>query len=153
VNKFLLVIAGILALFAAAILVGPSMINWNNYKADLTNKVEQLTGRKLTINGNIEISIFPAPALIANDVYLSNSKGASAKNMFSLKSLEVRVALGPLLGGQVKVQTVRLINPVIELQRFVDGHTNMEFSLVEENTEAKNLEAPIGEVQFGQFLH
>jgi uncharacterized protein involved in outer membrane biogenesis len=145
VNKFLLLIAGLLALFVAAILVGPGMIDWNNYKADLTSEVERLTGRKLTINGNIEISIFPAPAIIANDVYLSNSEGASAENMFSLKSFEVRVAPGPLLAGQVKVQTVRLINPVIELQRFVDGHTNMEFSFGEEDAEAKKPEAPLAE--------
>jgi uncharacterized protein involved in outer membrane biogenesis len=150
VNKFLLVLASILALFVAAILIGPSIINWNNYKADLTNEVERLTGRNLTINGNIEISIFPAPALVANDVYLSNSEGASAKNMLSLESVEVRVALGPLLGGQVKVQTVRLINPIIELQRFADGHTNMELSFGEEDREVKNSEAPIGETPLTQ---
>lgn len=140
-NKFLLSIAGLLALFVVAIVVGPAMIDWNNYKSDLTSEAERLTGRKLTINGDIEISIFPSPALIAHDVYLSNSKGASAENMFSLKSLEVRIAPGPLLGGQVKVQTVRLINPVIELQRFADGHSNMEFSFGEEDAQAKNPEA------------
>jgi uncharacterized protein involved in outer membrane biogenesis len=144
VNKFLLIITSILGLLVAAILVGPSMINWNNYKTDLTNGVERLTGRKLTINGDIEISIFPAPAVVANDVYLSNSDRASAKNMFSLKSLEIRVALGPLLGGQVKIQTVHLIDPVIELQRFADGHTNMDFLFIEEDLEVKNPEVQIG---------
>ena len=144
VNKFLLILTSIVGLLVAAILVGPSMINWNNYKTDLTNGVERLTGRKLTINGDIEISIFPAPAVVANDVYLSNSDRASAKNMFSLKSLEIRVALGPLLGGQVKIQTVHMIDPVIELQRFADGHTNMDFLFIEEDLEVKKPEVQIG---------
>ena len=143
-NKFLLVITTTVGLIVAAVLVGPSMINWNNYKADFIDVVEHLTGRKLAINGDIEISIFPAPAVVANDVYLSNSIGASAKNMFSLKSLEVRIALGPLFGGQVKVQTVRLIDPVIELQRFANGRTNMEFSFMEKITEGENKEVLIG---------
>ena len=59
-NKLLLIITSVLGLLVAAILVGPSIINWNSYKADLTNEVERLTGRKLTINGDIEISVFPA---------------------------------------------------------------------------------------------
>ncbi len=143
-NKFLLIITSIVGLLVAAILVGPSMINWNNYKTDLTNGVERLTGRKLVINGDIEISIFPAPAVVANDVYLSNSDRASAKNMLSLKSLEIRVALGPLLSGQVKIQTVHMIDPVIELQRFADGHTNMDFLFIEEDLEVKKPEVQIG---------
>jgi len=143
VNKLLLIITSVLGLLVAAILVGPSIINWNSYKADLTNEVERLTGRKLTINGDIEISVFPAPAIVANDVYLSNSVRATAKNMFSLRSLEVRVALGPLLGGLVKVQTVRLIDPVIELQRFADGNTNMDLLFIKEDLEVKKPEVKI----------
>ena len=149
-KKLLLVIIIILGLLVAAILVGPSMVNWNNYKADLTNEVERLSGRKLTINGDIEISILPAPAVVAHNVFLSNSVGASAKNMFSLRSLEVRVALGPLLSGQVKVQTVRLIDPVIELQRFADGHTNLDFFFNEDELEVKKSEDQIGDTALAE---
>jgi uncharacterized protein involved in outer membrane biogenesis len=129
VNKILTGAGILVAIVVAAILVGPGMIDWNSYKADITEQAEHFTGRKLSIDGKIEISILPAPALIVNDVRLANVDGASAADMVSLKSLQVRVALGPLLGGQIKVQTVHLVDPVIELERFSDGRTNMEFAL------------------------
>lgn len=125
-NRILIGIGVFVILLIAAVLIGPGLVDWNNYKADISNQVERLTGRKLTINGNIEVSVLPAPALIANDVQLSNVDGASAADMVRLKSFQVRVALGPLLGGDVKVQSVRLIEPVIDIQRFADGRTNLE---------------------------
>ena len=128
-NKFLISVGVFLAIVVAAIVIGPGLIDWNSYKVDLTAQAERFTGRKLTIDGTIEISILPTPALVANDVHLSNVDGASAADMVSLKSLQVRVALGPLLSGQLKVQSVRLVDPVIELERFADGRTNMAFSL------------------------
>jgi len=137
VNKFLIGIGLFFALLIAAILVGPSLIDWNSYKVDITEQAESFTGRKLTINGNIEISIFPTPALVANDVHLANVEGASAADMFSLKSLQVRVALGPLLSGQLQVQTVHLVDPVIELERFADGSTNLDSILGGEKAAAK----------------
>ncbi|HJN25531.1 MAG TPA: AsmA family protein, partial [Rhodospirillales bacterium] len=128
-NKFLIGIGVFIALLVAAIIVGPGFVDWNKYKVDLTEQAERLTGRKLVIDGNIEISIFPAPALVANDVRLSNVEGARAENMVSLRSLQVHVALGPLLGGQVKVQSLQLVDPVIQLERFADGRTNVEIAL------------------------
>ena len=149
-KKLLLVIVTLFVLFIAVILVGPSLINWNNYKADLTNEVELLSGRKLIINGDINISVLPAPAIVAHDVSLSNSVGASAKNMFTLKSLEVRVALGPLLSGQVKVKTVRLIDPVIELQRFADGHTNLDFFFIKDQSKEETSEVQIADTELAE---
>ena len=128
-NKFLIGIGVFIALLVAAIIVGPGFVDWNKYKVDLTEQAERLTGRKLVIDGNIEISIFPAPVLVANDVRLSNVEGARAENMVSLRSLQVHVALGPLLGGQVKVQSLQLVDPVIQLERFADGRTNVEIAL------------------------
>ena len=149
-KKLLQGIAILLCLLIAIILVGPSLINWNNYKADLINEVERLSGRQLDIKGDIEISILPAPAVIAEDVSLSNSVGASAENLLTLKSLEVRVALGPLLGGKIKVQTVRLIDPVIELQRFADGHTNVDFFFINNELKDEKPEMQIGDIELAE---
>ena len=40
------------------------------------------------------------------------------------------MALGPLLGGQVKVETLKLIEPVIHLERLSDGSVNWAFKAV-----------------------
>lgn len=123
-GKVLAAIASILVLLIAAVLVGPSFINWNDYKADIAGQVKNLTGRDLVINGNIRIAVLPAPAVSATDVSLSNLPGAGSPEMVRLKSVEVRIALAPLLGGQVKVETVKLVEPVINLEVLADGRKN-----------------------------
>jgi len=118
-------------LLVAAALVGPGLIDWNNYKTEIAAQVKSATGRDLSINGDIRITVLPAPAVLASDVTLSNAKGASSTDMVSLKSAEVRIALAPLLGGQVKVETVKLVEPVINLEVLADGSKNWDLQASE----------------------
>ncbi len=124
-NKILFAGIGLLVVLIAAALIGPSFVNWNAYKSDIGRLVKDATGRDLTIAGNIDIDVLPMPALIANDVRLANLAGATAPDMVRLTSMQVRVALLPLLGGTVRVQSVRLIEPVIEIEVFADGSNNL----------------------------
>jgi uncharacterized protein involved in outer membrane biogenesis len=128
VKKFFWAIGALLVIAGAAVLVGPGLIDWNQYKGDIQAQVRKATGHDIRINGDISITVLPAPALIVHDVSLANIDGAQAKNMLQLKSLEVRVALAPLLGGQVKVERIKLVNPVIELEVLPDGRRNWMFA-------------------------
>ncbi len=130
----------ILILVVGTLLVGPSLIDWNSYKGDVAKKVKALTGRDLKIEGDVQISLFPAPAVIANDVSLSNMAGAATPNMITLQRAEVRIAMGPLLAGQVKVETVRLIKPVIELELLADGRQNWNIQPPVEAASSKSVD-------------
>ena len=120
-------VAVVLALLGAIAIVGPSFIDSNALKREITAQARAATGRDLTIGGNLEIRIFPAPALTANNVSLSNAAGTESADMVSLKAVEVRVALMPLLSGQVQVERIRLLSPVVNIEKFTDGRTNLEF--------------------------
>ena len=124
----------VLLLIVGTALVGPGMIDWNRYKGEATKQVKLLTGRDLQILGDVQVSIFPAPAIIANDVSLSNLPGAATPEMIKLRRAEVRIALSPLLAGQIKVETVRLIEPVIELELLADGRQNWDIQPVAATT-------------------
>lgn len=117
----------VLALLGAIVIVGPSFIDSNALKREITTQARAATGRDLTIGGNLEIRFFPSPALTANTVSLSNATGAESADMVSLKAVEVRVALMPLLSGQVQVERIRLLSPVINIEKFADGRTNLDF--------------------------
>lgn len=119
-------VAVVLALLGAIVIVGPSFVDSNALKREITAQARAATGRDLTIGGNLEIRIFPAPALTANNVSLSNAAGTESADMVSLKAVEVRVALMPLLSGQVQVQRIRLLSPVVNIEKFADGRTNLE---------------------------
>ena len=118
-----------------AVLVVPGFIDWNQYKGELTAQARTFLGRDLVINGDIEISLLPAPALVAGDVRLANAEGASAAEMVRLKSLEVRISPAPLLGGNIQVETVKLVEPVIELEVLADGRKNWVFTTAEGESE------------------
>ena len=122
-KKIVLLSSFFIALFAAVI-AGPGIIDWNQYKDEIQDQIRDITGRNIKINGDISITILPAIALIANDVSLANINGAKVKNLLQLSSLEVRVAIAPLLGGLISIEKVTLVDPVIELEVLPDGRNN-----------------------------
>lgn len=120
-KKVLYIIGGLMGLLVVALLVIPSFINWNTYKPEIADQVRTLTGRELMIGGDIDLKIFPSPRLIAENVSLSSIEGAQSPDLVSLRSVEVRIALAPLLGGNIGIETVQLIEPQIFLEVLADG--------------------------------
>ena len=62
-KKTFLIVGGVLVVLIAAVLIGPSLIDWNQYKEDFQAQAKAATGRDLTIKGDIKITVLPAPAL------------------------------------------------------------------------------------------
>ena len=121
---------GLLALFVllvAAVLIVPSFINWNTFKPDIVAQVRSATGRDLTIGGDIRLKLLPSPALSVEDARFANIEGAPTPDMATLKSLDVRVRLVPLLTGEIQVESIRLVEPTIVLERLADGRANWQF--------------------------
>ncbi|MBL6952266.1 MAG: AsmA family protein [Alphaproteobacteria bacterium] len=126
-KKLLVGVVILLVVFIAAALIGPSFINWNDHKAEIINAVRDATGRELSIDGDISLDILPAPAFSAGNVRLANLPGAAAADMLTLKALEIRLALAPLISGEFQVTSVRLIQPRLVLEVLPDGRINWQF--------------------------
>ncbi len=124
-------IAILIVVAVGAVVVAPSFIDWNQYKGMAQDKVRELTGRELNIAGKVHITIWPAPALVAEDITFSSLPGSQSPNIVSLKAVEVRIAFAPLLSGKFQIQTVKLIEPIIELERLADGRANWEIKVPE----------------------
>lgn len=127
-KKIFVALGLILVVLIGVVVIGPGFIDANALKREVTAQVRSATGRDLTIDGNLQIRFLPAPTLTANAVRLSNAVGAQKADMVTLKAVEVRVALLPLLSGQVQVERIRLVNPVVNLEKLSDGRTNLDFS-------------------------
>ncbi len=125
------IVAGLVVLLllaVAAVLVLPSFVDWNAYRARIAQEVEAATGRSLTIAGDVGLSILPSPRLTAAEVRLANLPGGQAENLAELEALEVKVALAPLLTGEVVVRSVVLVAPTVTLERLPDGRGNWQFA-------------------------
>ncbi|HEY2891875.1 MAG TPA: AsmA family protein, partial [Dongiaceae bacterium] len=127
-KKILIGVFALIVLLVAAIAVGPRFVNWNSYKGKVAEEVRAATGRDLAIDGDMSLSLLPSPALSVSGVRLANLPGGSAPDMARLKSLEVHVALVPLLSGKIQVTSVTLVEPVVLLERLASGEANWQFA-------------------------
>ncbi len=126
-KKFLFVFAAVLVLSVGAALVAPSFIDWTRYRDSIAAEIERAAGRKVVIAGTVEASLLPTPRLLLNDARFGNLPGAAEPEMARLRSLEARVALLPLLSGQVVVESFVLREPVVTLEVLADGRRNWVF--------------------------
>ena len=127
-KKLLYGLAALLLLVVVAAVVLVSVFfDEEQIKARVSAEVAAATGRELAIDGDLDITILPTPGVRASGVRFANLEGATAPDMVTLKEVEVRLALAPLLGGEIQVSSVRLVEPVIELEVRADGRANWIF--------------------------
>jgi uncharacterized protein involved in outer membrane biogenesis len=127
-RKILIGIGVLVVLIVGAAIVVPSFIDWNSYKGEIKQQVKQATGRNLTIVGDLDLTILPAPRLRVKDVRFANVKGGSLPEMVKLEALDIQVRILPLLQGRVEVASVLLIKPTILFERLADGRANWEIA-------------------------
>ena len=125
--KFLYGFLAFLAVIAAALFLVPLFLDWEQFKPEITERLEAITGRTLAIDGPVDVSILPTPTIKASDVRVANAAGAAAPDMAQIKAFDLRLALGPLLGGEIAVTSLMMDEPFIELQRLADGSPNWLF--------------------------
>ncbi len=118
----LVAILAILVLIAAIVL--PLVIDPNDYKEEIGAEVARHTGRKLSIEGDIALSVFPWLGLDIGPTQLSNAAGFDDPYMARMETVQVRVKLLPLLRKQLEVDTVRLNGLKLNLARDKNGRTN-----------------------------
>jgi len=135
VKKILIGIGALVALVLVAVVVIPYVVPLETYKAQIAQQVEDATGRKMTIGGDLKLSVLPRLEVATSKVTLANAPGGKAKNMLELGEMRVEVALFPLLSGKVAIDTFVLVDPVINLEVDRSGRKNWEFKTAEKKTD------------------
>lgn len=127
-KKILIAALAGLVVLAGILLAAPSLIDWNAYKGTIAERVSQATGRRVELRGDVGFTLLPSPALTVRDARLANAAGAAEPDMVRLKKLDARVALGPLLGGRIQVESITLVEPTFVVEVLMDGRINWDLS-------------------------
>ena len=106
----------------------PMMISWDQYKEIIQDKFFESTGRSLSINGGLQLSLLPSPQASLKDVVIANPEGALSKQFATIKRLDIGIALLPLFERKVKIQSVNIYEPAITMEVMADGTKNWIFS-------------------------
>ncbi len=134
VKKFLkialIVLGAVIVLITAAALIVPRMVNPNQYKGRISKLVKEKTGRDLTIEGDISISVFPWLGAKIGAVKLGNAPGFEGDTFAGVREVQVKVKLLPLLSKKVEADVVQVQGLVLNLERSADGKTNWDDLIV-----------------------
>lgn len=114
----------VLVLLVALVVAAPFIIDPNDYRDEISTVVERQTGRELTIEGEIGLSVFPWLGLELGAVQLGNAKGFGPEPFARIEEADIRVKLLPLLRREVEMDTVSLRGLRLNLARQADGTTN-----------------------------
>ena len=125
--KYFIVLSGIIvmALLVAALTI-PFFIDPNDYKSDITILVEEQTGRKLSIDGDIELSVFPWLGMELGRTTLGNAAGFDSIYFAEIDAAEVRIRLVPLLRKEIEVGKIVLRGLSVNLEVNEQGDTNWD---------------------------
>lgn len=116
--------SSLIALLLIAVLVIAVVFNPNDYRGDIERLVNDATGRNLSINDDIELSLFPWIGISTGKVTLDNAAGFGDVKFASIDRAEVKLRLLPLLSRQVEASTVVLHGLQLDLTVADDGTTN-----------------------------
>ena len=133
-----------LALALLALLAFVATFDANNYKPEIIEQVEKATGRSFTIDGDIDLSVFPWVGLTVENAALGNAKGFKADQFAAIKQLDVKVNVLPLIKKEVQVNTIRLHGLNVSLEVAKDKSNN--WSSLTQQKPTPSDEAPVVDV-------
>lgn len=115
-------VVALVALAAAA----PFLLPVETWKRQLVDRVRAETGRELAVSGEFSLSLWPALALEAEGVTFSDLAESGRPEMVSIRRLEFELRLRPLLSGEIAVDRMVLVEPVVRLEIDAEGRGNWD---------------------------
>jgi AsmA family protein len=104
-----------------------ALINWNWARDQALQQVGELTGRTLTIEGDLDIEWSLVPRVRMTQIRLENADWSDKPYMLELAVLDFRVDLRKLITGQLLFPEITLIKPVVLLEKSTEGEVNWQF--------------------------
>ncbi len=119
--------SGVLGAFVAALAVFLLVFDWNWLKAPIESRITSATGRRFEIQGNLTGEWRLHPVLRMERVRFANPAWAASDELLTADSVELRLAVLPLLVRRVHIVSVSLVHPTVNLERLKDGRATWRF--------------------------
>lgn len=108
-------------LLVALAVVAPGFIDWNKHKDIIISRLEAAIDRDIEVAGDVSFRILPNPQILLQDVSIASVKGAKNPHLLTLRQMEGKVRLKPLLEGRLEVESFHLTSPELTLEVLEDG--------------------------------
>ncbi|MCY4360947.1 MAG: AsmA family protein [Gammaproteobacteria bacterium] len=124
--KLLFWLAGLAVIAAAAAVILVSTIDPNEHKDWITARIQDETGRSITLDGPLAITLYPWLGVEAQQVSVANAEGFGAEPLAYLDYVKLRVRTLPLLREEYEVDTIAVKGAVLNLARNGQGSANWD---------------------------
>ncbi|MGI4983271.1 MAG: AsmA family protein [Janthinobacterium lividum] len=138
--KILAWIVGVLLILIIAVALFVAFFDWNRARPWINHKVSDELGRPFAINGDLTVrwrhppdapgwrGWIPWPHVRAKNITLANTDWARTPHMASVDQVDFDIAIPPLLVKHVVIPTIALSNPMVDIERKLDGRNNYTFA-------------------------
>ena len=90
-----------------------------------TEQVRAQTGREFSIDGDLELDLFPGISIVARDVTLSGPEDYTGPNLFTADEFRMSVSVLPLLSGNVETGDIALDRAEVNLHTDARGVSSL----------------------------
>lgn len=126
-NKaIIIVLAALVGAFCLLWLLVQVLVDKEEVAKSLFDGIKGVTGYEARAR-SVSLSFFPQPAIVLERMEIDNHPKASTDKIFLSEEVEVTLDLMELLTGTVKVGTLTIVRPVVELEIFQDKTSNWDF--------------------------
>ncbi len=129
--RWIMRLVGVLVLLAFFAIAAFFLIPSDRIAAVVEDRFEAATGRALTIEGDVRPSLWPSLGVRTGAVTIANAEWSDRGPLLAAEDIAVSVDLGALIGGDIEVNSVEIIAPVIDLETNAEGQGNWVFEMVE----------------------
>ena len=118
---FLRIVAVLVVAVVVAVAVALFTVDVNTFKDDIAAAVEDRTGRTMTIDGDIDLSLGLTASLTLDGIHLANADWGTRPDMLRADRFAVEVAVLPLIGGELDIRRLVLSGVDVLLERDAPG--------------------------------
>ena len=105
-------------------LVYISTADLNKHRDFVAQTVSQLVGRRLSLDGELDLNLSMTPSIAVSDIALANAPWASEPEMLTIQRVEAEIDLSALLHGDIHILRFHVQDVKSQLETNADGLGN-----------------------------
>jgi len=133
----------VIACLIATVYVVLNTYDYNKLKPLVARMVEEATGRKLSLSGEVNLEIGLMPTLVVTNIALANASWGSQPQMIEIEKLQAQVRLLPLLHKDVEVNQIGLFGVKVLLETEANGQDNWNFPAAHSAAGSSGAQKPV----------
>ena len=124
--RIILLVAALLVVVAGVALFVTKDLDLSSWRPEVEAAVRDATGRELSVEGELQVDLFPVPSVQARSLSFSNAAWGARPGMMTAEKVVIAIEPWPLLFGEVNIRSMRLVGVDLLLETDAQGRGNWE---------------------------